>query len=303
MAYIGKQPTIGNFVKLDTITTSATATYNLTNGGVAFSPQSPNHCIVSLNGVIQSPTTSYTISGSTIVFDSALTASDVIDFILVLGDVLNIGTPSDNTVSLAKLTATGTKDSTTFLRGDNTFASPSSDYVLLASTEASSSASVSFDGYFSSTYKNYAVLVANAIPATNDVSFRFRLRRSNADITTSDYNSVKFAYWKGASTNGTGESGGWDADHVNLVYAGVRNTTSYGGSNSLVYIMNPLGTSSYKAIIGTNTYYHNNSSILTIDRNDFTAVLDDATTALSGITFYYNSGNIASGNFKLYGIK
>ena len=30
-------------------------------------------------------------------------------------------TPSDSTVSLAKLTATGTKDATTFLRGDNTF--------------------------------------------------------------------------------------------------------------------------------------------------------------------------------------
>ena len=31
-------------------------------------------------------------------------------------------TPSDGTVSLAKLSATGTKDATTFLRGDNTFA-------------------------------------------------------------------------------------------------------------------------------------------------------------------------------------
>jgi hypothetical protein len=123
MAYIGKQPVVGNFVKLDAITTSATATYNLLNGGVAYFPQSANNCIVSLNGVIQSPTSAYTISGSTIVFSDALTASDSIDFILVLGDVLNIGTPSDNTVSLAKLTATGTKDSTTFLRGDNTFAS------------------------------------------------------------------------------------------------------------------------------------------------------------------------------------
>ena len=103
MAYIGKQPVVGNFVKLDSITTSATTTFNLTNGGVAYSPQSPNHCIVSLNGVIQSPNTSFTISGSTIVFISALTAIDVIDFILVLGDVLNIGTPSDNTVSTAKL--------------------------------------------------------------------------------------------------------------------------------------------------------------------------------------------------------
>jgi hypothetical protein len=121
MAYIGKQPVVGNFVKLDAITTSATATYNLLNGGVAYFPQTANNCIVSLNGVIQSPTSAYTISGSTIVFSDALTASDSIDFILVLGDVLNIGTPSDNTVSLAKLTATGTKDATTFLRGDNTF--------------------------------------------------------------------------------------------------------------------------------------------------------------------------------------
>ena len=107
MAYIGKQPVVGNFVKLDAITTSATATYNLTNGGVAYYPQTANNCIVSLNGVIQSPTSAYTISGSTIVFDSALTSADTIDFILVLGDVLAIGTPSDGTVTSAKL-ASGT---------------------------------------------------------------------------------------------------------------------------------------------------------------------------------------------------
>jgi hypothetical protein len=41
-----------------------------------------------------------------------------------LGNVLDLGVPSDNTVSLAKLTATGTKDATTFLRGDNTFSEP-----------------------------------------------------------------------------------------------------------------------------------------------------------------------------------
>ena len=107
MAYIGKQPVVGNFVKLDAITTSATATYNLLNGGVAYFPQTANNCIVSLNGVIQSPTSAYTISGSTIVFSDALTSSDTIDFILVLGDVLSIGTPSDGTVTSAKL-ASGT---------------------------------------------------------------------------------------------------------------------------------------------------------------------------------------------------
>ena len=127
MAYIGKQPTIGNFVKLDAITTSATATYNLTNGGIAYSPQSANHCLVSLNGVIQEPTSAsnvggFTISGSTIVFTSALTATDVIDFILVLGDVLNIGTPSDATVGFSKVTSnliTGATAETSIAGGDS----------------------------------------------------------------------------------------------------------------------------------------------------------------------------------------
>jgi hypothetical protein len=122
MPYVGKTPVVGNFVKLDAIVTSATATYNLLNGGVAYFPQTANNCIVSLNGVIQSPTSAYTISGSTIIFDSALTSADSIDFILVLGDVLNIGTPSDSTVSFAKVTSnliTGATAETSIAGGDS----------------------------------------------------------------------------------------------------------------------------------------------------------------------------------------
>jgi len=55
MPFIGSQPQSGAYHKLDAITTSATATYNLLLGGVAYSPQSANHLIVSLNGVIQAP--------------------------------------------------------------------------------------------------------------------------------------------------------------------------------------------------------------------------------------------------------
>jgi hypothetical protein len=123
MAYLGRQPLVGNYQVLDAIVATTTDTYALTKDTVAVFPQTPSNCIVSLNGVIQAPVSSYTISGSNIVFDSALTGSDSIDFITVLGDVLSIGTPTDGTVSLAKLSATGTKDATTFLRGDNTFAS------------------------------------------------------------------------------------------------------------------------------------------------------------------------------------
>jgi hypothetical protein len=104
MPYVGNKPEVGNFRKCDAITTSATATYNLLVGGVAVNPNQ-NQCIVSLNGVIQSSGNSYTIASSQITFSQALTSSDVIDFILILGDTLDVGVPSDNTISTAKLQA------------------------------------------------------------------------------------------------------------------------------------------------------------------------------------------------------
>jgi hypothetical protein len=127
MAYIGKTPVIGNFQVCDAITVvDAQAAYTMQVGGVNVSPESANHMLVSLNGILQAPTNSFTVSGSTITFASALETGDVIDFIQILGNVLDLGVPSDDsTVSLAKLTATGTKDATTFLRGDNTFQVPS----------------------------------------------------------------------------------------------------------------------------------------------------------------------------------
>jgi len=150
MAYIGKQPVIGNFQKCDAISVvNGQAAYTLQVGGSNVSPQSENHMLVSLNGILQSPTDSFTVSGSTLTFASNLVTGDVIDFVMILGNVLDLGVPSDNTVSLAKLTATGTKDATTFLRGDNTFDTPSIASLSTASGSApsySARAWVNFNG-------------------------------------------------------------------------------------------------------------------------------------------------------------
>ena len=103
MPFIGQSPLTGAYHVLDAITASATATYNLQLNSGAFSPATANQLIVSLNGVIQKPGSSFTVSGSTFTFSSALTSSDNIDFIMALGDVLNVGTPTDGTVSTAKI--------------------------------------------------------------------------------------------------------------------------------------------------------------------------------------------------------
>lgn len=103
MPYIGKNPVGGGFHKLDALTASATATYALTLNSAAYYPESANQLLVSLNGVIQAPQDSFTVSGSNLVFDTALTASDSIDFVVALGDVLAVQTVTDGAITTAKL--------------------------------------------------------------------------------------------------------------------------------------------------------------------------------------------------------
>ena len=104
MAYIGKEPIVGNFQKCDAITVvNGQAAYTLQVSSTNVVPESANHMLVSLNGILQAPVTSFTVSGATLTFASNLATGDVIDFVILLGNVLDLGTPSDGTVTNAKL--------------------------------------------------------------------------------------------------------------------------------------------------------------------------------------------------------
>ena len=106
MAYIGKTPTVGNFQVCDAISVvNGQAAYTLQVGGVNVAPESANHMLVSLNGILQKPGSSFTISGSTMTFASNLATGDVIDFVQILGNVLDLGQPSDDTVKTASIQA------------------------------------------------------------------------------------------------------------------------------------------------------------------------------------------------------
>jgi hypothetical protein len=185
------------------------------------------------------------------------------------------------------------------------FNSVSSDFVLLASTDASSSASVSFDGYFSSTYKNYIVFSSSVFPASSSGYLRIRLRKSNADITSSNY-------WHSGSGShqNTGVSSGFKYYGTNngafiaiQEEDGNRYTSSYAYHNK-IHICDPLATNTMKSIIVENATIMKDTGSVVFQYNfNGAGFLNDATTALSGITFYMSTGNIASGNFKLYGIK
>ena len=108
MPYIGKEPEHGNYQRLDTIAGSfngSLSTFNLTADGVEVYPTSPATMIISLGGVIQEPNTAYTVSGSKITFTTN-PASGTTFWGVSLGDTLDIGTPSDKSVTSAKLATT-----------------------------------------------------------------------------------------------------------------------------------------------------------------------------------------------------
>ena len=104
MAYIGKEPIVGNFQKCDAISVvNGQAAYTLQVSSTNVVPESANHMLVSLNGILQAPVTSFTVSGSTLTFASNLATGDVIDFVILLGNVLDLGVPSNDTVGAAQI--------------------------------------------------------------------------------------------------------------------------------------------------------------------------------------------------------
>jgi len=109
VAYIGTQPVRGQYRKLSdissgfngsttTFTTSVppgTSSYYVTAG-------SASQLLISLGGVIQQPDVDYTVGIYSITFTTA-PAAGLSFFGVLMGDTLNIGTPSDGTITASKL--------------------------------------------------------------------------------------------------------------------------------------------------------------------------------------------------------
>ena len=76
MAYIGRQQTSGQFIKLDDISSqfnNSTTTFDLKVGGTPFFAGNPYTLLVSLGGVIQEAISAFQIVEDTITFASAPT--------------------------------------------------------------------------------------------------------------------------------------------------------------------------------------------------------------------------------------
>ena len=139
MPYIGKEPEHGNYQLLDALVDSSgngfgssRVAFLLKADSVEVYPTSPATMIISLGGVIQEPNATYTVSGNVITFDTAPAAGTSF-WGVSLGDTLDIGTPSDEAVTEAKLAISNAGTNGQFLSkqsgnpGGLTWATPASN--------------------------------------------------------------------------------------------------------------------------------------------------------------------------------
>ena len=321
MSYIGKQPVVGNFQKCDAISVvNGQAAYTLNVGGSAVTPENANHMLVSLNGVLQAPGDSFTVSGSTLTFASNLATGDVIDFVIILGDVLDLGTPSDNSISTAKLVAnsvTGAKLNTDVISAQTALTSAPADtdeflvsdagtlkridfslikgggmFELISTTTVSSAvSSVDFTS-LSSDFDDFRVSASQFNIETDGEILRARAYVSGSLITSSKYQYHTRGY-ESADLNirenaGTewrfgeniGNAGGECASFEFTIF-GVHDT-----SHNKQFLSQFVGQDTSTEVM----YVGGGGNI-------------DLTGAVTGLSFFQSGGNIISGKFSLYGRK
>ena len=248
---------------------------------------------------------------------TALTASDIADGIISEAKMAN------DAISLAELkagtdgeliswdasanpVAIGAGTSGHFLKSQGAgsvpvFAAAGGDAVKLASgTVSSGTSSVVIDGYFSSTYENFEILLNNFVPSAEN-TLRWRFNASGSALTASSYrmgfNNMSFQ--SGSSGIGAGYS--WDIDYAKFNVE-VTGTLVNRGMSARMWLPQMAQTSpaiyptcQMSCTTGHTTVYRHATGTIVYAAS--------AGTAMSGISIYMASGNINSGEWVVYGIK
>lgn len=151
--------------------------------------------------------------------------------------------------------------------------------VLLETQTASASATIDFTTGIDSTYDMYEVDIIAALPATNQAAF-----------------SV------GLSTD-TGSSWSTHVFLTGLATNGPSNIAAEGGVSGTVQLPDPSTAKTHQNVINMGLCYTQDSGAVSTITQILHARSITASLATDGIQFAFQTGNITSGTFKLYGVR
>ena len=172
----------------------------------------------------------------------------------------------------------------------------SSDVVLLATQNSTSGAtSVSLDGYFSATYKNYLVVGVVKDNGASGGWLYARFLRGGSIVSTNNYYGTMTSAYNGSvgSSSSAGDS------FIRIVQLA---TSTERSSSFTMTIYNPLGTTKWKQL--THYAWGHDGNANGIHGGAGGGTLQDSTSAISGINFSDSNGSSSfQTELKLYGLK
>jgi hypothetical protein len=177
-------------------------------------------------------------------------------------------------------------------------AGPVAGLTLLQTVTASSSATVDLETGIGSTYDNYLIVFTGIAPSDDSVILYARLK-INGTYQSSDYSTVNIY---GSTDSGTisknSESTGFTVARYNVGNASGRTVQGQ------LWFGSPTSTSIYKSANWASTAFNPTSYGTNVaSYNTGGGLYNGGAQALTGVRFFFGAGNIASGVFRLYGIR
>ena len=173
------------------------------------------------------------------------------------------------------------------------------DMELLHTTTVSSNVGeVQIDGHFTSAFKSYKIVGSNVHVDTDDTNLNLKFMSGGSLLTGSYHRSSMIRNVSDNSTvTGIPESSDTEFGFVlgNKVGSATGENTNFE-----ITLYDPLATDNFKhfRVLATNNDNSNRLRNIVVS-----GVYNNGQSALSGVEIDPASGNIASGTFKLYGLR
>jgi hypothetical protein len=171
--------------------------------------------------------------------------------------------------------------------------------VKIAETNiTSNTASTEFTG-LSATYKTYAVFISRLVPQSADQVFKCQMR----DASDGAYETADYAFTTSALDNGGTARNDYStsAAHIGLLGGGDGMGDGSGeyGTSCVVYLNDFYDSGMPPSVYGNGTYSKESGYNAC---NYYSGTYRDTSIEMDGIKFFFLSGDIAQGNFRLYGV-